>query len=371
MNGKFTWRVSYATILLMVVFLFGVGFLYFVGIDALEGRNEFEFFADSESYHEAAAAGLPLTQTIAIGGNLLGPLLILRLTGSNYYLVMLANLVLMYIAVRIMSESLGVNPFKLLMVLLLNPMTLSSLMSVNKEIISIVVLALVIRSFKSRSMLALVLALPLSLMVRWQLTLFVFAMLGVVSAWNPLRPHRWLTYIASLLLLSIVYIKMAQIFEGIQENFDSGVAEYEGSGFFEFLVRLQGQGLYWLVFPIKVAHLLFGLGVRFDRLINPVVFYNDVFQVLHSTATLLMFFALLRSGRARLSNDLVYISAIYVLVFAMTPIYASRYFYLVYVLWALAILSPNPFPRVLPGRLAVARRNPAGNPPAAGRQARV
>jgi hypothetical protein len=305
MNRQFTWRVSYTAILLLALFLFGAVFLYFVGIDALEGRNEFLFFVDSGTYHEAASAGLGFSEALAVGGNYLGPLLILKLTAANYYLILLLNVALMFVAVRLMARSLGLPEFKLLLVLLLNPITISSLLSVNKEIMSLVVLALVIRGFSARSVLALVLAVPLSLLVRWQLTLFVIALIGVAGVWNPLRRYRWLTFAASLLLLSFMYVKLAVVFEVVQENFDAAITEYEGSGFFERLVALQGYGLYWLVFPLKAAHLLFGLGVRFDRLINPTVFYNDVFQVLHSTATLLMFFALLRSGRVRLSNDLV------------------------------------------------------------------
>jgi hypothetical protein len=350
MNGRFTWRVSYSAILLLILACFGAVFLYFVGIDALEGRNDFEFFVDSETYHEMVGDGLGFAEAIAVGGNFLGPLLILNVTSANYYLILLVNVALMFLAVRLMARTLELHEFKLLLVLLLNPITISSLLSVNKEIISLVVLALVIRGFKARSLLAFMLALPLSLLVRWQLTLFVLALLGVTGIWNPLRQHRWLTLAVSLLFLSFLYVKMSLVFEGIQENFDASVAEYEGSGFFEFLVRLQGQGLYWLVFPLKAAHLLFGMGVRFDRLINPTVFYNDVFQVLHSAVTLLTFIALVKWGRARLGNDLVYISAVYILVFAMSPIYAPRYFYPVFVLWALALVSPSALPRVFQTR---------------------
>lgn len=357
MNGQFAWRVSYTAILLFALCLFGVVFLYFVGIDALEGRNEFQFFVDSGTYHEAARGGLGITETIAVGANLLGPLLILKLTSANYYLILFLNVALMYLAVRLMSGSLGIHASKLLLVLLLNPITISSLLSVNKEIISVVVLALVIRGFRMRSVLAFLLALPLSLLVRWQLTLFVIALIGVTGVWNPLRQHRWLTLAVSLILLSFLFVKMSLVFEGVQENFDASVAEYEGSGFFELLVRLQGQGQYWLVFPLKAAHLLFGMGVRFDRLLDPAGFYNDVVQVLHSTAMLLIFVALLRSGRAKLSNDLVYISVVYIIVFAMTPIYAPRYFYPVFILWALALICPVSQPHVLPRR-AVVRAGP-------------
>lgn len=356
-NSQFSWRVSYSALLLAVLFVNGILFLYFVGIDAINERNDFQFFADSNTYHGAAEAGVGLPEAIAVGGNFLGPLIILKLTGANYYLILLFNVVLMYIALRLFAGSLDLKASRLLLVLLLNPLTLSSLLSVNKEIVSIVVMALVIRGFRARSVLAFLLALPLSLLVRWQLTLFVLAVLGIASVLNPLRRYRWLSFAGALIFMSILYVKLSFVFEGIQENFDSAAAKYQGSGFYEALVALQGKGLYWLAFPVKAAHLLFGMGLRFDRLLNPVGFYNDVVQLLHSTAMLGMFIALVRSGRARISNDLVYISVIYILVFAMTPIYVPRYFYPVYILWALALISPSPEPHVLPGRPGASGKN--------------
>jgi hypothetical protein len=55
-----------------------------------------------------------------------------------------------------------------------------------------------------------------------------------------------------------------------------------------------------------------------------------------------MFLALWHARRVRLSNDLVYLSLLYVAVFAITPIYTPRYFYPVYVLWAAAWLARDP-----------------------------
>src|SRR6185436_6714977 len=102
MNEQFTWRASYSALLLLALSFFGTVFLFFVGIDAIEGRNDFQFFADSNTYHDANSGGLEFAEAIAVGGNFLGPLLILKLTAANYYLILLVNVVLMFLAARLM-----------------------------------------------------------------------------------------------------------------------------------------------------------------------------------------------------------------------------------------------------------------------------
>jgi hypothetical protein len=114
---------------------------------------------------------------------------------------------------------------------------------------------------------------------------------------------------------------------------------------------------------VKALHLLFGLGLRFDRLFAPVDIYNDVWQLLHSTATLAVFLLLCLSRRVSLRNDLIYISVIYIVVFSISPIYSPRYFYPVYVLWAAVLLSsPHPV-RILhngKGHISIRRTLSAG-----------
>jgi len=341
-------------LLLCILTLLGAIFLFAVGIDALQGRSDFQFFADSNTYHEAASGGIPTIQgigdAIAITGNFLGPLLILWLAGENDYVVLVLNAVLMYLSIRIIAKSLGLDALRLLIVLLLNPLTISSLLSVNKEILSVLFLALLIRAYCNRSVLTFILAMAVSVLVRWQLTVFFLILIGLTGRWNPVRRHRGVSIVLLLLALSALYVALAPILEPVQVNFESAAAEYEGSGFYEWLIDVQNAGLYWLIFPLKAAHLLFGSGLRMDRLLNPTEIYNDVWQLLHSTATLVLFVFLWRARRARLANDLFFISVVYVAVFAITPIYAARYFYMVYVLWAVALVSRTPFPPLIGSR---------------------
>ena len=79
------------------------------------------------------------------------------------------------------------------------------------------------------------------------------------------------------------------------ENYDEG-----GSGPFEATLNYQKLGLYFLVFPVKAAHLLFGLGLKVDKLLSPAEIYNDFFVGGHCFISLLVFLALL--ARRRLTS---------------------------------------------------------------------
>ena len=339
-------RYGLMAALLALVTLLGAAFLFAVGIDAIEGRNDFQFYADSGTYHEAARGGLvgldSLVDVVGIAGNFLGPLLVLRLTGENYYLVLLANAVMLFMSVASISRTLRLDSLRLAALLLLNPLTISSLLAVNKEILSLVFVAILLRGFATRSRLLLGAAAVLSVLVRWQLTLVLMLLVAMVMPTGAWRGRRRIALLGLLAGLSVLYVLLLPVFEPIRASFDLSVSDYEGSGFYEWLVGWQDIGAYWAVFPVKAAHLLFGLGLRIDRLLAPANLYNDVWQLLHSSATLLMFIALWRARQLRLDNDLVFISAIYIAVFALSPIYSPRYFYPVYVLWAIALAAGTP-----------------------------
>jgi hypothetical protein len=336
-----------------VLAVLGAVFLYWIGIDALEERNELQFFSDSSTYHKAARGELAYLQgtgdAVSVAANYLGPIMLIRLTGDNYYAVLLLNLVLFYFAVVQISRSLGFNSYHYALLLLANPLTISSVLSVNKEIISLVFIAFFLRAYTSRSALAMIGAGAISVLVRWQLTLILPLVWMATTRLNPLRRNRLVVLLVLLLGLSVIYMQLSSVFGSIRENFWAAAAEYEGSGLYEYLVSLQDRGLYWAVFPLKAAHLLFGTGVRFDRLLNPGNVYNDTWHLLHSTALLCVFVALCFRNRFRVRNDLIYLSIIYIALFAVTPIYSPRYFYPVYVLWAAALLAQRDV-RFLPGR---------------------
>lgn len=355
------WRHGITAMIACAVVLFGASFLALVGIDALEGRSTFQFFADSNTYHEAARGDLlhvdGWADAVTLTGNFLGPMVILALAQQNYYVVLLLNALTLFASVLLIANALRIDSAKLLLVLLVNPLTLSSVLSVNKEILSVVVLALLVHAYARRATWSMMVGLALSLLVRWQLTLFIVVLAALVGPANPLRKRRALTVLGLTAAISALTLTFAEALEPVRLNFEFSAADYEGSGAFQWLVTQQDRGLYWLVFPLKAAHLLFATGLRFDRLLDPTEIYNDLWQLLHSTATLVLFLVLWRMRRLTLRNDLVYLSVLYLAVFAFTPIYTPRYFYLVFVIWSIAVLTPREGPALFHATRAGKRRH--------------
>ena len=264
---------------------------------------------------------------------------------------MVVNVFIFTAATALIARRTHIPFIPLVLLLLLNPLTLSSIFAVNKEIFSILVTALAISYIVEHRRRDLAVAIALSVLVRWQLTAFLLIMAPMLAIWDGSSHRRWLKLVTLALGLSITYVAFTDLLRPLNESFMLSVKMQSdrGSGLFEQLMYLQMAGLYILIFPIKIASLLFGLGLRMDYLVWPVNIYNHVFQLLHSLALIILFALLAANRKLGMTNVLVYVAGIYLIFFGITPIYAPRYFYPVYVLGAVVLLSA----RVLPARRSI------------------
>jgi hypothetical protein len=326
-------------------------FLFFVGSDALADRNTFQFFADSKTYMRIYSGEQFLANDalLSISDNYIGPWLVLRLFRGNIYLVMLFNVAVFWASLVWIASELHLDPLKVGALLLLSPLTVSSLLAVNKEIFILPFMAFAIAAYTRRSFALLLVAAGATILIRWQVTAFF---LIVIAASMPLRVmrHRGLIVLALLGIASIVYLLLSDLFGAVLAVVERSVAEEfdQGSGLFTVLNGYQQRGQYFLVFPLKAAHLLFALGLRFDRMMNPSNIYNDLFVGLHCTATLATFLLLLKKRLLRLDSDLMFAACIFLIVFCLSPIYAPRYLYPVFIAGVLVLSGA-------PARLSSAR----------------
>lgn len=318
------------------VVIVGWVFLYFIGQDALIGNHPFQFFADSNTYHDIYSGFLVTARGfIGISYNFLGPLLILSATGGNIYLIMVANVIMFTLSLIFICRALDTDPVKSFFIQFISPMTASSLVSVNKEIIVFPVLAFLITGYRHRSPWLIAAAVAVSILARWQLTAFCLVLIGLYFV---RKANRYAILSALLLAISISYYLAQDLLAPVLENVEFSTSSYtEGSGFFETLLDLQNNGLYFLVALVKAAHLLFSMGIRFDLMFDPIIVYNDQITTTYCFVNIVFFLALIANGYGAVRHDLIMISLVYVVVFALTPIYSPRYFYAVTVLWGLAL----------------------------------
>lgn len=340
---------------------FSVGaslFLWLIGQDALNELHPFQFFADSNTYHRTYLGETDFEGALVnVDANYLGPIVMLTLAQGNIYLVMLLNVALFTVSVTHICRLLGLSALTLLFWLLLSPITVSSLLSVNKEIFLYPFLALALHGHIRRSVPAWLLALACAALVRWQLVVFYLLLLALAGTWRPIR-SRGVVVVLLLLALSVAYRLIQPLIEPILVYVESSIDSYagEGSGLFEWSLAMQNQGFYFLVFPVKALHLLVGMGLKLDRVFAPLEIYNDLFIGGHCLATLVVLACLWRRRALSLRHDLAAVAVIFLAVFCVTPIFAPRYLYFAYILGALILAGAPAQVRPAPAPVSLSPR---------------
>lgn len=328
-------------ILMLTLSLFGMGFLFLIGNDQLqETLPSLQFFADSNTYiktYQGDAENFEGSY-IKIDANYLGPMMILNIFQGNNYLILLFNVCIFTCSIIKIARTLKISTLLFAGLLLISPITLSSLLSVNKEIFLFPFLAFALNAFSSRSIHSLILAFILSTFVRWQLAIFYIAVV-LISKYRNLLSSRIKLLFLMLITISIAYQAILPLIEPILLYVQLSIENYEdgGSGIFERLLQAQNSGLYFIVFPLKAFHLLFGMGFKIDKILNPVELYNDFFIAGHCAIAFAMFTTLALQKKLKLSSDFLFLAVIFLVFFCITPIFAPRYLYFTYILAALAL----------------------------------
>lgn len=331
--------VRKSTLLLAFFSLSSVVFYIFLGRHALAGDIDFQFYADSLSY-ERIYRDLnlnSLSDLVTFNANFLGPILILDLFSGSREWVLFFNLFVLFLVVWIVRARLELNASTFLLLFFLSPLTFSSLQSVNKEILSILCVALVVAWSVRRNAAYLLFALLCSVLVRWQLSLFVVAVFISLSGLNPLRRSRYIYIFLVLVFVSCIYPMVSGYFERVNEIAGDGSLSGGGSGLYSLFNSLQQSGAYFLVFVPKALQAMYGMVFKLGDALNPDagLFYNRVMVTLHCVVAFLLFLYTLVKRRLRMSDDFVFIAVVYCVIFVLSPIYAPRYFYPVYFLLCL------------------------------------
>ena len=324
-------------------FFFAFLFLIFIGIDAVEGKIDFEFYADSETYLEYVQTNSSISDLLEKNPNLLGPSLILELFNSSYILVFLLHYVIVFYFINTLYKLYDINIKMLFMFLLLSPMFFSSVLTINKEIISILVIAILMNYFKKRSIILLIFAILISFLVRWQMALFVLSATLLLSKLNFLKRNKILTLISFLLGISVIYSLNQSNFEDFNRVAEIGQeVSTEGSGLFSVLIGIQNSGPlgYFIAFLPKTLFLLIGLIARYYKFCDFTELYNNVFVFSQSVVNAIVIFFLIKN-RVTVNNIFLFLGIIYCIIFSLSPIYSPRYFFPAYIFFLLALSSKN------------------------------
>lgn len=316
-------------------------FLLTVGISAVKGDIDFEFYADSETYIQFMAEKESIAEILLIHPNMLGPTMVLSVLNESFIAVFLFNVFIVLYFYFSLTNNYNINKRYLFFFIAISPMFFSSVILINKEIISLLSIALFYKYYKNKSFIMLILSILISLLVRWQMTLFIVSVTLILASWNPLKNYKLALILLFLLSISVVYYLNLSSFEDFNKIADLGQeTSDEGSGLFNVVLGIQNSNVlgYFIAFIPKFLFLFVGVLVRYYNFFDYGDFYNNVIVFLQSAAHFVILISMVKY-KVKMDNIFLLGGIVYCIIFALSPIFAPRYFFPAYVLFAVAIAS--------------------------------
>ncbi len=329
-------RVNRAWIFFIIYIVISFFFFLWVALPVLKEELDFQFYADSKTY-EKIALNDSESNLVQVGLNALGPVSILKLLGpQSYFLIYLFNISLFIASLYYISRNPALNKKLFFLLVMASPISFTSLFSVNKEIISLLCLALLIFFKDKLNIWKIGLLLIISYLIRWQFTLFILVFLLIDSPVNCFREKRRFSFLLMLISISVIlYYTQDTIFKGLFDIFNRTADDYTaGRGTYKILMDIQQQYGYFIAFIPKTLHLLVGMSSRYKFIFDFTDVYNNFILYWQGPLNALLLFWAFNKKMFNFDNDIFYMLLIYCVIFAITPIYAIRYFYPVYILLA-------------------------------------
>ena len=321
--------------------LAAVSFFTFVE-PSLNGTNGWRVYADSQVYMDVAdtmrdqKAGEAAVALISIARNVILPAFV-ALTLKTVGNIAVFNILVFLCCLGVLAQTF--SSFKwyiFLPILLASPTTYEALLTLNKEIFVFACAVAMARWFIKRSAVSMVCIIVLSMILRWEQALVILCFLLLL--WLRVLPKR-----AAAVL--IIGISAAYPFAMASVDVGADVRESSSSAFFAQINVLQSYGLY---FALLVPKMIIALLSQVARFWTPFV---DT-ERLHDLPTgpfvlvdqLCMCVVTIISWRRRLwvaENPVVYFIMVYCLIFFAAPENSPRYLYMLFVLMAAVLSSPE------------------------------
>lgn len=344
------WRWFLLWTITVYIFICLCLFVAYTKPSFLDGNN-LRIGADSSVY--LAVAGVvpnpsintAQMQLVSIGGNLLGPVAIARLIPSLLGIT-LFNLTIFLICLWIADSLPGVKLGRFFWIIILNPLTTPSLLTLNKEILSflaVMVLMLYICQ-RPRSRTLLILVLLTAIMARWEQALVTVLFLLFEHRKSIFRGRPRLILILMVLAITVIY--PLAVNAGLQ-GIASLINVAAGGNFMPALNDIQAHYGFPLIFAPKILLNLWGEVLRPSYFLTD--YWNSDFTDIqnsfaipfHCVAMFIVSMIAFFKKRLSLRKASIYWSAIYLLFTAATPLFQPRYQFAIYVLLCLEISGFN------------------------------
>jgi len=335
MKKKFLVNKAWGSILIYLII--SVLFFIIIAHNVLMGKINFQFYADTKTYEKVARLG-NMESLVDVGWNLFGPVKILSILGyQNYWGLFIFNVFILILALYYISRDKSVYLRKLFFLIIISPITFFSLFSVNKEIISLLCISLIIYNHTKNKFLITLLILFMSYLVRWQFTMFYLIYLLFYSRYNFLKNRKAISFTLLLVVISILlfFVQYTMFSDLFDVYYSRGLKDHTtGLGSFEIIMKIQTKLGYIFAFIPKTLHLMTGMIVRYRYVLDFSDAYNNFVLFFQAPLNLYLLFLNYKRRLFSFKNEYFFMALLYCAVFAITPVYAIRYFYPVSILLA-------------------------------------
>ena len=294
--------------------------------------NTYMYFADS--LREGRNEPWVLYSMATFPNNLWGPVFLGLLIRSTVAIVVV-NYTILFFAIWLLHRALDLKLGLLFFLILMNVTTFISLLSLNKEIFDLLVIGLFIyylgHGSRGRRRVALVAALVISVICRFETTVCIVAYLVIESRCNIFRRQRKTTLAIVLLALSISL--PASITGLMSMRLDEALLTGSSGSIMLLLDNLQLHYLFFVAVIPKILDNLFAQLISFNSWpsYNLEDAANTFFLFGNNMANLVLIALLIFKKRFSLGRNLVYFACLSAIFMSISPVIQPRYFYGVYI----------------------------------------
>jgi hypothetical protein len=314
-------------------------YLFFAWVNpSLDGRTDQHIAADSDTYLHLASVlqGKTFDPTVVplllkFPNTLLGPTLVAYVV-QNTFATVIVDYAIFFLALILLRKSVNFSVYGFVVLLCINATTTISLISINKEIIDLLVVAIFIFGIKRRHYSLVLVAFLLALFNRYEVALILFLFLFLTSKLNPLRQKRALMLVVLIVALTVSLPLFAS--KALDAQFEMATSGHTVA----LLDSLEMHYLYAFAVMPKIAENLFAEIVNIQKLQAYLAFQdiaNTYIVFFNNLATFIVVGLLAKKRALSLKNDFVYLAAIGWIVMATALVIQPRYFYLSYILLCL------------------------------------
>jgi hypothetical protein len=338
-----TWRSVALLAFLLAYIAFSIAVFVLWVNPSLQGTSDLRIAADSSTYlyfADTLRFGRPdpwVYRSLASFPNTLWAPVFLAFVLNSTAFTVVVNYAFFFISVLLLRKAFSFSTGTFLLLLLINPTTTISLLSVNKEIVDLLAIALFLYGRSAHRKGFILLAMFISLINRFELCALMGVFQLAESRLNPIRTRR----MGTLILITLAIGIALPLFAG--QNLAYRFEEAQFAGAIVWLDSLEMHYLYLLAVIPKVFENLFGV------LISPAAWTgfsssdlaNSYILILNNIATAIVLGVLGVKRLLSVRNDLIYLAALGSVLMATALVIQPRYFYGVYVLLCLQAAHPH------------------------------